>query len=118
MEIDRTCIAADVFPRRRSGFPEACDGKTTQILMDLDVFQNSLGRLVAACLRRQLRCSYGFVALHPEEIPIQSGLSPHQPLVCVRNDSGMARFRRSGTFLTLDRAHTRRRRLFFNHEIA
>ena len=117
MEIDRTCFVADVFPRRRPGFSEACDGETPEIFLDMGIFQDCVGRLVAARLRRQLRCRYGFVALHPQKIPFQSGLSTHQPLICLRNDSRMACFRRSGTVLTLDWSNPRRCRLFLNHEM-
>ena len=65
METDRTCIVADVFPRRRPGFSEACDGETPEIRVDLGIFQDCVGRLVAARLRHQLRRRDGFVALHP-----------------------------------------------------
>ena len=117
MEIDRTCFVADVFPRRRSGFPEASDGETPEIFMDMGIFQGGIGRLVAARLRRQLRCRYGFVAIHPQKIPVQPSLSPHQPLVCFWNDCRLARFRRGGAVLTLDWSNFSSRRLFFNHEM-
>ena len=117
MEIDRTCIVADVFPRWRPGFPEARDGETPEIFMDMVIFQGSIGRLVAARLRRQLRRCDGLVALHPQKIPVQPSLSPHQPLVCVRNDSRVAGFRRGSAVLALDRTYPRSGRLFFNYEI-
>ena len=117
MEIDRTCIVADVFPRWRPGFPEARDGEAPEFFMDLGIFQGRFGRLVAARLRRQLRCRDGFVALHPQKIPVQPSLSPHQPLVCLRNDCRLARFRRGSAIFTLDWPNSRRRRLFLNHEV-
>ena len=117
MEIHRTHIDADVFPRWRPGFTEACDGETSEIRVDLDIFQGRAGRLVAARLRYQLRRRDSALALHPQKIPVQPSLSPHQPLVCVWNDCRMARFRRGGTFVKMDRSDPRRRRLFFNYEM-
>ena len=117
METDRTCIVADVFPRWRPGFPEARNGETPEIFMDLDIFQSRFGRLVATRMRHKLRRRHSALALHPEEIPVQSSLSPHQPLVCVRNDSRVARFRRGSAILKMDRPYSRRGRMFFNHEM-
>ena len=48
METDRTCFVADVFPRWRPGFSEARDGEAPKIFLDMDIFQDCVGRLVAA----------------------------------------------------------------------
>ena len=117
MEIHRTNIDADVFSRWRPGFTEARDGETSEIRLDLDIFQGRAGRLVAARLRHQLRRRDSAMALHPQKIPVQPSLSPHQSLVCVRNDSRVAGFWRGSAILTLDWSHPRGGRLFFNYEI-